>query len=129
MEKITRHRIARKTAPIMKVPVKSTRTPIMRGPVNPPISATQKNIPPAYPMYLVSTSGLSIKIRIIRGIREELTKPNKINPVNRKVPVAFTTITRVNVVSKAKTPMKRPLKDGGTSRGIIKRSLSEFTLS
>ncbi len=52
----------KKNPPAKKVPDISTRAPMIRGAVNPPTSLTQKNIPPAEPIYPEPTSGVSIKI-------------------------------------------------------------------
>ena len=81
MTAIAIQRIAKNIVPAIKVPVISTNIPINDGPENPPISATQKNIPPAEPMYSVLTLGLSIRISIISGMKGELTNPSTNNPV------------------------------------------------
>ena len=111
------HKTERKATPVMNVPVTSTRIPMIKGPVNPPISATQKNIPPADPIYLVPTSGLSIKISSINGMKEELKKPRNSNPVISRLPETFTVTKRITAVINAKRAINRPLKAGGASRG------------
>lgn len=78
--KMMRLRLAKKVVPTRKAPVISTRAPIINGPVNPPTSATQKNMPPADPIYRGPTSGVSINTSIKSGNREEPAIPNKINP-------------------------------------------------
>ena len=111
------HKTERNMTPVMNVPVTSTRIPMIKGPVNPPISATQKNIPPADPIYLVPTSGLSIRMSSIKGMKEELKKPRSTNPVIRKTPETFTVIKRITAVIDAKSAINRPLKAGGASLG------------
>ena len=74
-------RTARKMAPARKVPVKSTRKPMMKGPVNPPISAMQKKSPPTDPMNLGSTSGVSIKMRVRIGKKPDPVIPYRMSPM------------------------------------------------
>ena len=45
-------RTAKNIVPAIKLPVTSTKITINAGPENPPISATQKNIPPAAPIII-----------------------------------------------------------------------------
>ena len=73
--KMAKLRTAKKMVPARKVPVRSIRKPMMRGPVNPPISAMQKKSPPADPMNLVSTPGVSIRMRVRIG-----KKPDPVIP-------------------------------------------------
>ena len=111
------HNPPKAKAPTRKAPVASTRIPMMKGPVNPPISATQKNMPPAAPICFVSISGLSIKMRIIKGMKQEADKPNSNSPRVRKTPEAITIIKMFIVVHKAKKAIIRPLKWAGDRRG------------
>ena len=119
---IATQRIAKNIVPAIKVPVRSTKTPINDGPANPPISATQKNIPPAAPIYSVSTLGFSISISSISGMKGELTNPSTINPMQSGMPDILTTKTRLMVVIKAKIAIIRPMKRGGIRDGINKRA-------
>ena len=77
---MARLRPDKKNIPARKDPVISTRAPTIHGPVHPPISAKQKNIPAAAPKYFDPTSGTSIKIRVRMGKKEALTIPKSINP-------------------------------------------------
>ena len=113
-------RTARKHAPIRKLPVKSLMAPMMNGPANPPISATQKNIPPADPMYLEPISGMSINISIRSGIIAPKDTPYNSNPVIRGLPDAVATIITAIAVAKAIRATMRPLNRGATKRGTTK---------
>ena len=120
MAKMATFKLARKDIPTRKVPVIVTKAPTISGPVNPPISDTQKNMPTADPMYSGLTSGLSINISIRRGIKEEPAMPNNINAASRRAPDVVPTISRVTAASRAKKAKKRLLKCGGTRRGITR---------
>ncbi len=117
---MARFRLIRKNTPARKVPVISTKAPMINGPLNPPISATQKNIPPAEPMYLEPTSGVSINVSSSRGRKQELAIPNRINPARRVASCAVTTTNRATTVNKANKATKRPLKYAGTRRGMTR---------
>jgi hypothetical protein len=71
----------KKMVPARKVPVKSARKPMMKGPVNPPISAMQKKSPPTDPINLGSTSGVSIRMRIRIGKKPDPVIPCRISPM------------------------------------------------
>ena len=74
-------RTEKKMAPARNVPVKSTRKPMMGGPMNPPISPMQKKSPPADPMNLGSTSGVSIKMRVRIGKKPDPVIPYRMSPM------------------------------------------------
>ena len=121
MAKMTMLRLARKDTPARKVPVRSTRYPIINGPINPPTSAKQKKMPPADPIYLEPTSGVSINISITRANRERVAKPYRINaPSKRGKADTVTDTRRATAASKDSRAMNCPLKRGGTARGITK---------
>ena len=108
-------RQARNIIPARKVPVISKRAPIISGPPNPPISATQKNRPPAEPMYLDPISGLSINTSISSGINEEAVIPNKTRPAKKKAPDVVTIVKIAATDRSENRAMMRPLKWGGTT--------------
>jgi len=101
--------LARKIAPDWNVPVISTKAPIISGPPNPPISATQKNRPPADPIYFDPTSGLSISISIRRGKNEEAVKPNITSPVKNRIPDVVTIAQTAAAAAIANSAIMRPL--------------------
>lgn len=115
-------RAAKKRVPARKVPVKSTRKPMIMGPVNPPISAMQKKSPPADPMNLGSTSGVSIKRRVRIGKKPDPIIPYRISPMIRRVPDVVTIISNVGIVNKADKATKRWRKNGGIIRGKERRA-------
>jgi hypothetical protein len=88
------------------------------GPVNPPISATQKYRPPADPMYLAPTSRQSIKISSIIGIKVVLVRPREISPAMSQAPETLTTIRTLMAVCRAQRAMKRPLPEEGIKGGM-----------
>ena len=98
-----------KIAPEWNVPVISTNAPIISGPPNPPISATQKKRPPAEPMYLDPTSGLSIIISIRRGRNEEAVKPNTTSPVKNRIPDVVTIAQTAAAATSVNNAIMRPL--------------------
>ncbi|MFC2022148.1 hypothetical protein ACFLTR_02920, partial [Chloroflexota bacterium] len=101
---------ARKYAPIRKPPVMSFMTPTINGPANPPISPTQKNIPPADPMYLEPTSGISINMSIRRGQAKQKDVPYKTNPAMRAGPDVVAIINTAIAVTRVVKATMRPLK-------------------
>ena len=110
MENKTNIMQARRIAPARKVPVISTRAPMISGPPNPPISAIQKNRPPAEPMYLDPTSVLSINTSIRSGKNEEAVMPNITNPANTEIPDVVTIARIAAAAISANTAMIRSLK-------------------
>lgn len=116
--KMARLRLARKAVPTRKVSVISTRAPIINGPVNPPISATQKNMPPTDPIYREPTWGVSINMSTTRGDKEEPAIPNRVNPTSSGKADVVTDTKRAIGTNKANMAMNRFLRYGGTTRGI-----------
>jgi hypothetical protein len=57
---------------------------------------------------------------IIRGSREELVMPNKLNPTNRGRPEVVTDTKSATATNKARRARDRPLKCGGTNLGMTK---------
>ena len=115
----TTARPARRLAPARKLPVKSTRPPITSGPIEPPSSPTQKNIPPADPMYFEPTSGSSINVSTRRGNIGVIKRPKKPNAVIKAAPDVVDIANRAIADVKADIATTRPLKCGGTRRGTI----------
>ena len=76
--------------PNMKEPVRSFRSPMRKGPEKPPISPIEKKIPPATPIYLDPTSGISIRMSRRRGIRPPAENPRiRISAMRVRPPLAY----------------------------------------
>ena len=95
--------------PVVSEPVRSRMKPSKKGPLNPPISAAEKNRPAAAPIRLAPILGVSISMRVCIGIIgprtifEIITDRISIVPVVKMRPTPATAaITRSTAIVRAR---------------------------